>query len=156
MKKYSSAPGFLTVISVFLMVTLISVGGIACAVTSGGSVLTDRSAEYLTKYRAAYNESEKRLALADGCIVSAVSSGLFDLNFEAEISELDFIRTERLADHYLLSCTTPIDDKTAVCWEIKVPFEQDGRGIYEIVSRRTAAISDSEEDEEEGLNVWLG
>lgn len=157
MKKYSSAPGFLTVISVFLIVTLISVGALACAVTSGGSVLTDRSAEYLSKYRSAYNESERRLAAADGCIAASASTGLFDINFEAEISELEYIDMKRLADCYLLSCTTPVDGKTAVYWEIRVPLDPGGRrGDYELLERRTVDISAEENEEEEHLNVWQG
>lgn len=157
MKRYASAPGFLTVISVFLIVALISAGGLACAVTSGGSVLTDRSARHLSEYRRAYNESERRLAAADGCIAAAASTGLFDMNFEAEISELEYIQMKRLADCYLLSCTTPVDEKTAVYWEIRVPLDPGGRrGSYELVSRRTVDISAAESDEEEHLNVWQG
>lgn len=144
-------------ISVFLIVTLISVGALACAVTSGGSVLTDRSARYLSEYRNAYNESERRLAAADGCIASAASTDLFDINFEAEISELEYIDMKRLADCYLLSCTTPVDGKTAVFWEIKVPLDPVGRrGSYELISRRTVDISAEENEEEKHLNVWQG
>ncbi|UKI16952.1 MAG: hypothetical protein L6V87_03715 [Ruminococcus sp.] len=33
---------------------------------------------------------KKRLAEVDGCIAQAAESGLFDMNFEAMVSELDY------------------------------------------------------------------
>ncbi|UKI16953.1 MAG: hypothetical protein L6V87_03720 [Ruminococcus sp.] len=59
MKKNITVPGFMTLITVFLIVSLVSLGGLACAAAAGGSALADRSAEYLTRYRSAYNLSEK-------------------------------------------------------------------------------------------------
>ena len=58
MKKNITVPGFMTLITVFLIVSLVSLGGLACAAAAGGSALADRSAEYLTRYRSAYNLSE--------------------------------------------------------------------------------------------------
>lgn len=128
MKKNITVPGFMTLITVFLIVSLVSLGGLACAAAAGGSALADRSAEYLTRYRSAYNLSEKRLAEVDGCIAQAAESGLFDMNFEAMVSELDYAEYHIEKDFYTVSCTTPVDGSTAVYWEIKVPLDASAEG----------------------------
>ena len=128
MKKNITVPGFMTLITVFLIVSLVSLGGLACAAAAGGSALADRSAEYLTRYRSVYNLSEKRLAEVDGCIAQAAESGLFDMNFEAMVSELDYAEYHIEKDFYTVSCTTPVDGSTVVYWEIKVPLDASAEG----------------------------
>ena len=48
MKKNITVPGFMTLITVFLIVSLVSLGGLACAAAAGGSALADWSANNLT------------------------------------------------------------------------------------------------------------
>lgn len=157
MKKNITVPGFMTLITVFLIVSLVSLGGLACAAAAGGSALADRSAEYLTRYRSAYNLSEKRLAEVDGCIAQAAESGLFDMNFEAMVSELDYAEYHIEKDFYTVSCTTPVDGSTAVYWEIKVPLDASAEGErYTVTARRTVAMEPEDGSEEEHINVWLG
>lgn len=160
MKKNVSVPGFMTLITVFLIVSLVSLGGLACAAASGGSALADRSAEYLTEYRSAYALSERRLAEVDGCIAGAAESGLFDLNFEAMVSELGYAEYHIENGCYIVSCTTPVDTTTAVYWEISVPADvTTGGERYRVTARSTVSAEGSEAEEsggDEHINVWLG
>jgi len=157
MKKNFSVPGFMTLITVFLIVSLITLGGLACAAASGGSALADRSGEYLTGYRSAYNKSERRLAELDGIIAQAAESGVFDLNFEALVSEYDYYEYYIEGGCYMVSCTTPVDDSTAVYWEISVPADVTPDGErYTVAVRRTVSVSDESESDDEHINVWLG
>lgn len=158
-KKFErrSFPGFLTIITVFVIICLVTLGALALSATSRGAVPAEKNAEYMKLYRDADNLARLRLAEADGCIAAAAYSGLFDLNFEALISELDYIQWERSADFYVLSCTTPADERTAIYWEIKVnAFPDDRRGGYELVEMKLIDTADTEQAEDEHLNVWLG
>ncbi|WP_432651672.1 hypothetical protein [Huintestinicola sp.] len=154
--KTVSAPGFLTLITVFLIITLASVGAAALSATGRGDRLTEKSAERLEKYQAAKNLSAQRLSEIDGCIAAAADSGLFDMNFEALIEELTFASCTKEGEHYIVSCSTPIDEKSSVYLELSVDaFPTDRRGSYEII-REAVVYAAEEEDEEERLNVWQG
>lgn len=156
-KKNISVSGFLTIITVFLIISLVTIGGLSLSATGSGDRLTERTGEYLILYRNAYNESEKRLADVDGCIAEAAYSGVFDMNFEGLISELDFAELSFDGKNYMVECTTPIDGKTAVYWKIAVDaFPADRRGGYTLLERRTVSISGADESDGEHLNVWLG
>ncbi|MGN1102056.1 MAG: hypothetical protein ACI4RG_07670 [Huintestinicola sp.] len=154
--KTVSAPGFLTLITVFLIITLTSVGAAALSATGRGDKLTGKSAEWLNKYQTAKNLSVKRLSEIDGCIAAAADSGLFDMNFEALIEELDYASCTAEGEHYIVTCSTPIDEKSSFYLEVRVDaFPTDRRGSYEII--RNAVVYDEQEDEdEEHLNVWQG
>lgn len=156
MKKNVSVPGFMTLITIFLIVCLVMLGGLACAGASGGSALADRSEEYLTLYRSAYNLSEMRLAEVDGCIAQAAESGLFDMNLEALLSELDYAEYRMENGKYVISCTTPVNDITAVYWEINVPLDAAEEQRYTVAARRTVTQETENEAGEEHINVWLG
>lgn len=155
--KAVSTPGFLTMIVIFLVISLASIGAAALSVTAGGGKLTEKSAHRLKEYREAKNLSEIRLSQVDGCIAEAAYSGLFDLNFEELIGELDFACCSRQGEYFTVSCSTPIDEGTAVFWEIRVSAEpDDNRGGYEMI-RSCIIYSDEDSAEtEEHLNVWLG
>lgn len=154
--KTVSAPGFLTLIAVFLIITLASVGAAALSATGRGGRLTEKSAERLDTYQAAKNLSAQRLSEIDGCIAAAADSGLFDMNFEAYIEECEFASCRREGNFYIVSFSTPIDERASVYLELKVDaFPTDRRGNYEIV--RNAVVYDEEENkDEERLNVWQG
>lgn len=154
--KKTSVPGFLTIIVIFLVICLASVGAAALSVTAGGGRLTEKSEERLHLYRQARNLSETRLSQVDGCIAEAAYSGLFDLNFEELMSGLDFAHCSREGDHFIVSCSTPIDGQTAVFWEIRVDSTpSDSRGGYVILQNRIIYSSEAEE-ENEHINVWQG
>lgn len=154
--KTVSVPGFLTLITVFLIITLSSVGAAALSATGRGDRLTEKSAERLEEYQAAKNMSEHRLSQIDGCIAAAADSGFFDMNFEALIEELDFVSCRREGENYIVSCSTPIDESSSVYLELSVDaFPADRRGNYEII-REAVVYSSEEEDDEERLNVWQG
>lgn len=151
-----SAPGFLTLIAVFLIITLASVGAAALSATGRGDRLTEKSAERLEKYQAAKNLSAERLSEIDGCIAAAADTGLFDMNFEALIEELDFASCQREGEFFIVSCSTPIDEKASVYLELKVnAYPSDRRGSYEII-REAVVYSTDEGTDEEHLNVWQG
>ena len=78
------------------------------------------------------------------------------MNFEAYIEECEFASCRREGNFYIVSCSTPIDERASVYLELKVDaFPTDRRGNYEIV--RNAVVYDEEENEdEERLNVWQG
>lgn len=154
--KTVSAPGFLTLIAVFLIITLASVGAAALSATGRGDRLTEKSAERLEKYQAAKNLSAQRLSEIDGCIAAAADTGLFDINFEAFIEELDYVSCRREGEFFIVSCSTPIDESSSVYLELSVnAFPDDRRGSFEII--RDAVVYNTEEDEdEELLNVWQG
>lgn len=155
--KTVSVPGFLTIIVIFLVICLASVGAAALSVTAGGGKLTEKSEESLHLYREAKNLSEIRLSQVDGCIAEAAYSGLFDMNFEELISGLDYAACSREGDHFTVSCSTPIDGSTAVYWEIRVDaFPSDSRGSYSLIQNRVIYLSDESENDDEHLNVWLG
>lgn len=154
--KTVSAPGFLTLITVFLIITLASVGAAALSATGRGNRLTEKSAERLDKYQEAKNLSAQRLSEIDGCIAAAADTGLFDLNFEALMKELTFAACQREGEHYIVTCSTPIDDKASVYLELKVnAYPADRRGSFEIV-RNAVVYNEEENDDEEYLNVWQG
>ena len=154
--KTVSAPGFLTLITVFLIITLASVGAAALSATGRGDRLTEKSAERLEKYQTAKNLSARRLSEIDGCIAAAADSGLFDMNFEALIEELDYASCRREGDNYIVSCSVPIDERASVYLELSVDaYPTDRRGSFEIV-RNAVVYASEEEDEEEHLNVWQG
>ena len=154
--KKVSVPGFLTIIVIFLVICLASVAAAALSVTAGGGRLTEKSEERLHLYQNAKNLSEIRLSQVDGCIAEAGYSGLFDMNFEELMSGLDFVRCSREGEYFTVSCTTPIDEKTAVYWEISVDaFPSDSRGSYSMTDNRIIYFSDESEDDEH-LNVWQG
>ncbi|MCI7766834.1 MAG: hypothetical protein MSJ26_02485 [Oscillospiraceae bacterium] len=154
--KKVSVPGFLTIIVIFLIISLASVGAAALSVTAGGGRLTEKSEERLHLYREAKNLSEIRLSQVDGCIAEAAYSGLFDMNFEELVSGLDFAEYSREGDHFIVSCSTPIDSHTAVFWEITVDADpSDSRGGYVILQNRIIYSSDAAEDGEH-INVWQG
>ena len=155
--KTVSVPGFLTIIVIFLVICLASVGAAALSVTAGGGRLTEKSEERLHLYREAKNLSEIRLSQVDGCIAEAAYSGLFDMNFEELISELDFAESSRQGDYFTVSCSTPIDGSTAVYWEIRVDaVPSDSRGSYIMTENRIIYISDDLSEDDEHLNVWQG
>lgn len=154
--KTVSAPGFLTLIAVFLIITLASVGAAALSATGRGGRLTEKSAERLEKYQAAKNLSAQRLSEIDGCIAAAAASGLFDMNFEALVEELDFVSCRREGEYYIVSCSTPIDEMSSVYLELSVDaYPSDRRGSFEIV-REAVVYASEKEDGEERLNVWQG
>ncbi|MCM1523029.1 MAG: hypothetical protein NC120_01110 [Ruminococcus sp.] len=156
LKRRAFSPGFTTILMIFLAVCLITAGAMSLAATGRGGKLTDASAAHMKLYTEACCESEKRLAEADGMIASAAGSGIFDMNFPALIAEREYFDCSFDGKNYTVSCSTPIDDKTSVYWEILVnAFPQDNRGGYELISRRIAD-NDAGSEEEEHLNVWLG
>ncbi len=155
-RKNISVTGFLTIIMVFMIISLVTIGGLSLSATEKGGKFSERTGEYLILYRNARNESERRLAEVDGCIAAAAYSGLFDLNFEGLISELDYAEYEFDGKTYTVECTTPVDGRTAVYWKISVDaFPADNRGGYTLTEHRTVTVSD-ESDEDDRLNVWLG
>ena len=154
--KAISAPGLLTLIAVFLIITLASVGAAALSATGRGDRLTEKSAEQLDKYQEAKNLSVQRLSEIDGCIAAAADTGLFDINFEVLIDELEFASVRREEKFYIVSCSTPIDEMSSVYFELRVDaFPANRRGSFEIV--RNAVVYNAEKyDDEEPLNVWQG
>lgn len=154
--KKISAPGFLTLITVFLIITLASVGAAALSATGRGDRLTEKTADRLETYQAAKNLSMKRLSEIDGCIAAAADTGLFDMNFEALIEELTFASCRREGEFYIVTCSAPIDERASVYLELSVDaFPSDRRGSYEII-RNAVVYNEEENDDEERLNVWQG
>lgn len=156
-RKGRSPVGFLTLITVFLVISLVSIGTMALFATGKGGRLTDRSGEYVILYSDAWRLSEQRLAQTDACIAASASGGLFDLTFPDSVSEIEGVRCRREGDSFIITCTTPVDGRTAVYWEIcAAAFPSDPRGDYEITARRSVPLDGEEEQEEETLNVWQG
>ncbi len=154
-KKHSNSAGFLTVISLFLIISLASVGAMAISATNGGERLTQRTGEYAQLYSAACEKNEKTLAQVDSCICEAAASGLFDMNFEALISELDGVSWSVENGVYTVDITTPIDSRTAVNTRIKADAVFTGsKGIRTAPVRKTIITDDADDDEH--LNVWQG
>lgn len=155
--KTMRVPGFLTILSVFLIIALAAIGTAALSATGRGNRLTEKSEEWLTKYRSAENLSQIRLSQIDGCIAAAADSGLFDMNFEALVNELDFITLTNENGYYIVTCNTPIDDRAYIHLELKIdPQPSDRRGGYEM-TRKAVVYADGSSDEEDGrLNVWQG
>lgn len=154
--KAVSAPGFLTLIAVFLIITLASVGAAALSATGRGSRLTEKSGERLEAYQAAKNLSAIRLSEIDGCIAAAADTGLFDMNFEALMEELTFASCRREGNLFIVSCSTPIDERSSVFLELRVDaFPADRRGSYEII-REAVVYASEAEPENEPLNLWQG
>lgn len=155
--KAVRVPGFLTILSVFLIIALAAVGTAALSATGRGSRLTEKSEEWLTKYRDAENLTEIRLSRIDGCIAAAADSGLFDMNFEALVSGLDFITLENESGYYIITCKTPIDDRAYIYLELKIDSSPDDRrGSYEITRKAVVYADEASDEEEDRLNVWQG
>lgn len=155
--KTVRVPGFLTILSVFLIIVLAAIGTAALSATGNGSRLTEKSEEWLTKYRSAENLTEVRLSQIDGCIAVAADSGLFDMNFEALADELDFITLENENGYYIVTCKTPIDDRAYIYLELKVDSDpSDRRGSYEMTRKAVVYADDTSIEDEERLNVWQG
>ena len=155
--KTVRVPGFLTILSVFIIIALAVIGTAALSATGRGNRLTEKSEEWLTKYRDAENLTEVRLSQIDGCIAAAADSGLFDMNFEALVSELDFITLENENGYYIVACKTPIDDRAYIYLKLKVDSRPaDRRGSYEMTRKAVVYADDISDDEEEWLNVWQG
>ena len=143
--KTVRVPGFLTILSVFIIIALAVIGTAALSATGRG------------KYRDAENLTEIRLSQIDGCIAAAADSGLFDMNFEALVSELDFITLENENGYYIVACKTPIDDRAYIYLELKVDSRPaDRRGSYEMTRKAVVYADNASDDEEERLNVWQG
>lgn len=154
--KAVRVPGFLTILSVFIIIALAAIGTAALSVTGSGGRLTEKSEEWLTKYRSAENLTEVRLSQIDGCIAAAADTGLFDMNFEALAGELDFITLENENGYYKIACKTPIDDRAYIYLELNVDAQPtDRRGSYEI-TRKAVVYADDVGDNDEHLNVWQG
>lgn len=154
--KTVRVPGFLTILSVFIIIALAVIGTAALSATGRGSRLTEKSEEWLTKYRDAENLTEVRLSQIDGCIAAAADTGLFDMNFEALAGELDFITLENEHGYYKITCKTPIDDRAYIYLELNVDAQPtDRRGSYEI-TRKAVVYADDVGDNDGHLNVWQG
>ena len=155
--KAVRVPGFLTILSVFLIIALAAVGTAALSATGRGSRLTEKSEEWLTKYRDAENLTEIRLSRIDGCIAAAADSGLFDMNFEVLVSELDFVTLENELGYYIITCKTPIDDRAYIYLELKIDSSPDDRrGSYEITRKAVVYADEASDEEDDRLNVWQG
>ncbi|MGN0643120.1 MAG: hypothetical protein ACI4JJ_08220 [Huintestinicola sp.] len=155
-KRSFNMTGFLTLMMIFVTVILVTVGALSIAYTGRSRDISDRSAEHIGSFYKAYSLSEERLSDVDGCIALAARSGAFDLTFEGYLSELDFAEYSYSGGKYIISCTTDIDGKTAVYWEISVDAEQTSpRGEYELLCRKTVSISEDTE-EDKPLDVWDG
>lgn len=155
-KNRTSPVGFLTIVTVFLIISLVTLGALSLIATGKGSAFSDKTEEYMKSYRAAWEESQKRLAMTDGCIVKAASTGLFDMNFPVLMEELDFAEVSFDGKLFTVRCETPINERTSLFWEITAdPFPADRRGGYTVTASGTVS-SDSIVQDDEYLNVWLG
>lgn len=155
-KNRTSPVGFLTIVTVFLIISLVTLGALSLIATGRGSAFSDRTEEHMNDYRAAWEESQKRLAMTDGCIVKAASTGMFDMNFPVLMEELDFAEVSFDGKAFTVRCETIVDERTSLFWEITADaFPADGRGGYTVTASGTV-YSESEDEEEEHLNVWLG
>lgn len=152
-RKSGHFTGFITLIMLLSVSALASVGAAALYFTGDSRSISVRSAEYVSAYYAAQSLSEERLALVDGCIVSASRSEAFDLSIEAELDALGFVSYTALADGYSVTCETPISSSSVIFWEIYVP-STDIKGGYSMVSFGTRGADLA--DETEHPAVWDG
>ena len=147
----------MTVLAVFIIVTLALVAAAALSSTAQGGRLAEKSTESFRARQQARVLSETRLSMVDGCIASAADTGLFDINLPPMIDELGFAEYSFDGMYFTVSCTTPIGDgKTAYYWEIQADaYPADRRGSWELVTESIIYTSEKEE-EEQPLNVWQG
>ncbi|MGN0665751.1 MAG: hypothetical protein ACI4KF_04420 [Huintestinicola sp.] len=153
--RYNNMTGFLTIVMIFVTVLLVMFATMTLMSTRLDRSVTDKTERFIKDYYEAYSLSEERLAEVSGCIAAALADGAFDLCFEEYLNELTHIDYSFNGREYFIRCSTPINETSAVYWEISVSaLQPSGAGDYRMISRKVCDISG--EGEEDTLNVWDG